>query len=98
MEKAMTIKITTEDRKGADFESSSNCPLGRALRRMHPKALITVFNNKVYMNAVKYTFNEGLYNEGVLQKKKGDISVTLIQTVTNATTDTTKTSRVERIK
>jgi len=98
MEKTITVTITAEDRKGADFESSSNCPLGKALKRMHPKAVITVFNNRVYMNAIRYTFNEGLYNEEVLKKKKGEVKVTLIQTATNEKVNGGKARETERIK
>lgn len=98
MEKTITVKITSDDRNGADFESPSNCPLGRALKRIYPKAIITVFNNRVHISATKYTFDEGLYNEEVLKRKKGEISVTLIQSATNEKANDRKAREVERIK
>jgi len=77
MNNTITVKVTAEDRERFNFDAPSGCPLAKALKRMFPKDTVIVFNERVRINAVNYSFSDKAYNEAVVKKAKGDLIVVL---------------------
>jgi hypothetical protein len=78
MDNVITVKITPEDRMGANFEAPQGCPLAKALARMFPKSTIFVFDDRVKIDAVKYSFNEKEYSEKLVNKAKKNLDMTVV--------------------
>lgn len=78
MKDILRITITPADCKDANFESTTDCPLIRAIKRMMFCTSVSARDSVVTIDLSNYVFDESQWNEGIMNRAKKEAVIVIL--------------------